>query len=230
MTAFGCTRSTRWSTLAACWVAAITLGGCAVASRSPLASVTPSAHPNLPSGQLDAGTYTIPRLHGESIDIQFTVPDGWEGLGGVVVLKHDVGLGFWVVDNLYVDPCHESRGVLDPPPGPTVQDLAAALAAQPLRNGSDPTPIEIDGYAGEMVTIHVPVDADLAVCDDQEYGSWTGHGARGHATPGERDEVMIVDVDGVRLVIDASTFPDSSAEDLAELRLVIDSIQLAPGA
>jgi hypothetical protein len=78
-----------------------------------------------------------------------------------------------------------------------------------------------------MVTIRVPVDADLAACDDQEYGSWTGHGARGHATPGESDEVMIVDVDGVRLVIDASTFSDSSEEDVAELRTVIDSIQLA---
>ena len=160
-----------------------------------------------------------------------SVPDGWQGLAGFAVVKNDVSLGFWIVDNLYIDPCHASLGLLDPPPGPTVHDLATALALQPHRNGTDPTPIEVDGYAGESVTIEVPVDADLEACDDNEFGSWSSevHGARGHATPGERDEIRIVDVDGVRLVIDASTFPDSSESDVAELRSVIDSIQLAPG-
>jgi len=35
-------------------------------------------------------------------------------------------------------------------------------------------------------------------------------------------------VDGVRLVIDASSLPDSSAPDLAELQSIVDSIQLGP--
>jgi hypothetical protein len=209
------------------------LSGCAGVgepSGSPAPTATPRVFASLPGGELEPGTYPIDGLDGPPLDIMVTVPDGWEGLAGFAVLKNDVSLGFWHVDNLYVDPCHTSLGLLDPPPGPTVHDLALALAAQPLRSGTDPTPIEVDGYAGEMVTIEVPVDADLAACDDEEYGSWSSdvHGARGHTTPGERDEILIVDVDGVRLVIDASTFPDSSDEDVAELRTVIDSIQLAP--
>lgn len=229
MTASRCVARTRWSMLAACLVVAMAVGGCAVASGSPVAPVASSVPPNLPSGELDGGTYTINGVDGPPLDIAVTVPDAWEGLAGFAVFKNDVSLGFWMVDNLYIDPCHESLGLLDPPPGPTAHDLAAALAAQPLRNGTDPTPIEVDGYAGEMVTIEVPLDADLAACDDEEYGSWSSeeHGARGHQTPGERDEITIVDVDGVRLVIDASTFPNSSEEDLAELQSIIDSIQLA---
>jgi hypothetical protein len=216
--------------------ASLLLASCAGATApsafpsASMAAASPTVLDYLPDGELEAGTYTIHGLDGPPLDIKVTVPGGWQGLAGFAVLKHDVSLGFWHVDNLYVDPCHTSLGLLDPPPGPTVHDLALALAAQPLRNGTDPTPIEIDGYAGELVTIEVPADTDLAACDDDEFGSWSSevHGARGHTTPGERDEIMIVDVDGVRLVIDASTFPDSSAGDVTEQRSVIDSIQLAP--
>lgn len=240
MTALGSTiRHDHRRTFAACLAAAVAVSGCGQVERQPEASTleTPaSASPpaviaHLPDGELNAGTYTIQGLDGPPLDIMVTVPDGWQGLAGFAVLKNDVSLGFWIVENLYIDPCHASLGVLDPPPGPTVHDLATALAAQPTRNGTDPTSIEVDGYAGELVTIEVPADADLAACDDAEFGSWSSevHGARGHATPGEHNDIRIVDVDGVRLVIDASTFPDSSEEDVVELRSVIDSIQLAPG-
>jgi hypothetical protein len=228
----------RWHTAAIILVAGIILSGCGAAGESgassrsggaPTPTASPADHAFLPHGPLEAGTYPIDGLDGPPLDIKVAVPDGWEGLAGFAVLKNDVSLGFWIVENVYTDPCRESVGLLDPPPGPTVHDLATALAAQPLRNGTDPAPIEIDGYAGEMVTLEVPADADLTACDDEEYGSWSSedHGARGHQTPGEVDEIMIVDVDGVRLVIDASTLPNSSEEDLAELQSIIDSIQLA---
>jgi hypothetical protein len=228
----------RWRTVASCLATVITVTGCGAVSESSTSSAFASTppppasgevHSFLPDGPLEAGTYPIDGLDGPPLDIKVAVPDGWKGLAGFAVLKNDVSLGFWIVENLYIDPCRESLGLLDPPPGPTVHDLAMALAAQPLRSGTEPAPIEVDGYAGEMVTIEVPVDADLTACDDEEYGSWSSeeHGARGHQTAGERDEIMIVDVDGVRLTIDASTFPNSSKEDLAELRSVIDSIELA---
>jgi hypothetical protein len=38
----------------------------------------------------------------------------------------------------------------------------------------------------------------------------------------------ILDVDGDRLVIDAFHFPDTSEEELAAQRAVLESIQLAP--
>ena len=39
------------------------------------------------------------------------------------------------------------------------------------------------------------------------------------------DRLWILDVDGERLVIDASTLPDATAEDRAELERVVDSIR-----
>ena len=74
--------------------------------------------------------------------------------------------------------------------------------------------------------IGAAVLADLQSCDEDEFTSWTGHGARGHTAPGERDELRIVDVEGVRLVIDASSFPGSRASDLAEQQSILGSIEL----
>jgi hypothetical protein len=95
----------------------------AAPGRASPPPASPSVHAYLPAGGLDAGTYAIVELD-KPVDIEVTVPDGWEGLGGVILLKNDVGLGFWLVDNIYVDPCRESLGLRDPPPGPTVHDLA----------------------------------------------------------------------------------------------------------
>ena len=64
-------------------------------------------------------------------------------------------LGFWTVDKVPSDFC---RPILETftNPGPTVADLAAALATQPRLRGTDPRPVTIGGYDGLYVELTKP--------------------------------------------------------------------------
>ena len=56
---------------------------------------------------------------------------------------------------------------------------------------------------------------------------WIGD-STGYASPGQRDTLWILDVDGKRVVIEAVSFPGTSAEDLAAQQQLIDSIRIEP--
>ena len=61
----------------------------------------------------------------------------------------------WDVTHVYADPC-QWQGTLEEV-GPTVDDLAAALEQQPMRNATV-SDVEVDGFAGKVVTMSVPDD------------------------------------------------------------------------
>jgi hypothetical protein len=140
--------------------------------------------------------------------------------------------------NVHTDPCNWRETALDPPIGGTVEDLATALAAQPLQNVSAVTDVTLDGYAGKRVEMTMPGDVDLFSCDktsdgqvvfgrwnfpDDPYAPYAGPWAFGN---GQRDTAYILDVDGTRLVIDTSSLPGASEVDLAELEQLVASIRL----
>ena len=129
-------------------------------------------------------------------------------------------MGFWDVGMLYGHPCKWQGTLFDP--GPTVDDLAAALVDIPLRNASQPIDVTLDGYAGKYVEWTVPTDIETdeqgnAVDCDTDGGehffeSWIGDqsgwgGDRYHQGPGQVDPLWILDVDGCplrdRRVLDA---------------------------
>ncbi len=66
------------------------------------------------------------------VPVTFTMPAGWES-DGPFVSKSDAdpvfGLVFMNVSNLYTDGCQWE--LVDPPPGPTVDDLASVYANLP---------------------------------------------------------------------------------------------------
>ena len=64
------------------------------------------------------------------------------------------GLVFMEVGNTYTDPCQSVA--LDPPVGPTVDDLASAWADQPALDATAPTDITVDGFHGKQVEFTVP--------------------------------------------------------------------------
>ena len=141
-----------------------------------------------------------------------------------------VAVQFWDVEEIYGHPC-EWRGTLFQP-GPTVDDLAEALAMVPLRNATQPVEAEIDGYAGKHLEWSVPEDINFADCDtdggEPYFQSWTGDvwgGGRYQQAPGQVDRLWIVDVGGTRLVIDAFEMPSATAQERAELEAVIGSIR-----
>lgn len=152
-----------------------------------------------------------------------------------------VGVSITTVTNLMVDACHDHRPA-DPPIGPTVDDLAFALdELPPFQVKTPPTDVTIDGYSGKYLALAVPDEipfetrfghAYFTDCQRGELQSWLAPGLTyvfwGYAGPRQVEEFWILDVDGTRLMIQASWFPDSPQQDIDEMRAVLDSIQIEP--
>ncbi len=131
---------------------------------------------------------------------------------------------FWTIEKVPNDFC---RGGGFPGafsnPGPTVADLATALAAQPRLGGTDPVPVSIGGYEGLYVELTKPA----ARCEGSVlwFASRITHRAYDEqfADPGDVARVWILDVDGDRVVIDTIHPADASDEEVAELTRMVES-------
>jgi hypothetical protein len=138
-------------------------------------------------------------------------------------VSNDDGLVELVVfDKVYADPCHLDRGLLNPPPGPSVDDLAKALASMPSLVATTPTDVVVAGYHGKELTLTSPTS--IAACSVWQLPL----GATNTMVPGERDRYWILDVSGQRLVLDAHEVPGESAADKAAVQAILDSIRIAP--
>ena len=58
------------------------------------------------------------------------------------------------ISNIYADGCHWV--LVDPPVGPTVDDLVAAWADVPELAATAAVDVTIDGYAGKQIEFTVP--------------------------------------------------------------------------
>jgi hypothetical protein len=173
------------------------------------------------------------------------VPAGWETIDTIFIGKNvlrdpdhfDIVLAAHLVANVYTGGCQWMGTALDPPVGPTVDDLATALVAQGGPGTAAPTDVTIGGYSGKKVELSIPADVDIATCDLENtfpvFGRWSPAGYPSGGQPwtygkGQRDTVYIVDVDGTRQVIDTMYLPGTSAADLAELEQILASIRFEP--
>jgi hypothetical protein len=151
-----------------------------------------------------------------------------------------VGLSIVNVTNVVQDGC-TAHIAAEPPVGPTVDDMATALAAlEPFDLTKPPTAVTAYGFSGKYLELTVP---DLAFeraddgniftdCTDGELWSWIGKplsfANHAYSHPGQVEEIWLLDVDGTRLMIVAGTSPGSSDGDIAELRSILDSIDIVP--
>jgi hypothetical protein len=228
----------RYGLLAAVAVAAVLVGAVLFGrfgntGGEPDATPTPTpiptpAPPPLAGDTLDAGTYSIVR---GTLHATITVPAGWgsiDGRGVGSVASSPVVI-FWPFPDdfqeVYSDPCHWKTSAIDPPVGPTVDDLANALADQALRGDAVPTDVTIGGYNGKLLEMSVPSDIDFATCDDGYFYSWVG---RYHQGPGQIDNVYILDVNGTRQVLIAHYMPGTPEAVLAEQQAIVESIDILP--
>jgi hypothetical protein len=212
------------------YIVAPNVGGPIFGDPTPSPTPTP---PPLGEGPLAAGTYGLTTSDDPSAEITLparstiTVPAGWEAAGGSRVNRDEATVGFWYWDGdlatVYTDPCQWQGSEVQPAVGPTVDDLANALASQADRGDAVPVDVSIGGYDGQMIELSVPNDIDFADCDDGEFRSWSG---RFHQGPGQVDLVYILDVNGQRTVIDAAYMPSTSEAVRAELQTIVDSIEL----
>jgi hypothetical protein len=170
--------------------------------------------------------------------VSMAVPRGWDvwsGGGGIIDPRHmgawpsGTGIGFYQVVDVYADPCRWEGPNYMPSIGPSAADLAAALARQPDRAATSPTDVELGGFNGKMVRLHVPSDVDFSDCSQGrrvgQFRSWPG---RFHQGAGQVDEVWILDVEGERLVIDAWWFPQTSADERVKVIDIVESIRIHP--
>ena len=181
---------------------------------------------------LEPGRYEVnASLPGTTVTV--AVPRGWS-TGGDWLLAgpatdpdNGVTIRFYTIPNIAADPLSPAAGNLDPPVGPTVDDLAQAIVAHPAWTATEPTDIRIDGRAGQLVTIMIPLDAPLPADGDGAYYLYAdpaGGGIWGWL-PGQTFDWYIVDVDGERLIIDAFHYPGASNADLSAQRAVVESVQ-----
>jgi hypothetical protein len=205
----------------------------ATASPAPTTSLAPTLPTALDFRSLEAGTYVSGATF--RVPVTFTLPSGWQGRvpgPNLVDLTHSFrnsALSFELFEMVVADPCNYPDGLLDP--GPTVDDLATALADMPNIEATSPVDITIDGYRGKHLTLTAPDSFRDCTLEPGEnhYLMWQlPLGATMTMTPSQVLQVQILDVDGERLVIAVPESPDYTDEQRAEVQAIVASIRLDP--
>jgi hypothetical protein len=216
-------------------------------TSAPSASDSPRNVADVPAdfAPLEPGAYYVQPVD-IPVRVVFTIPaEGWIAWIGTAKPEQPpgpenryVGISIVNVTNLVVDGCTDHRAA-DPPVGPTVNDLAEALASlRPFVVTKPPSDVTIYGYHGQYLELVVPEMRNEAGgeagaglfpdCSESRLKSWIGpplsYAYWGYTEPGQHEEFWILDVEDGRLVIEAGWSPDSPSEDVAELRAVLDSI------
>ena len=226
-------------------LAAVIIG--AGAPSEPTASPTIQNIMELPDfAPLEPGTYFIDPDADPSTPLRvvYEVPmEGWSQWIGAFRRSSEteghVGVSIMTVTNLVRDGCRDHRSA-DPPVGPSVDDLAAALAdLAPFRVTSPPRDVTAFGYRGKHLELTVPhlphegkgLDGGFTECVDGNLNSWiapTTGAFNGYSGPGYSEEFWILAVEDTRLVITAERSPGSPRGDLAEMRSILDSTRIEP--
>lgn len=220
---------------------------------SPSPTTSPIALPKPVGGdgatvELEAGTtYVYDDVWGDgSADLILTVPaSGWVHNGNAHIAKKPIAGGWfevlitpwWRPRNLSADPCHsQSGGEVDPPVGPTADDLVTALVAQAAGNAEGPTDVTVGGYPATRLELRIPGglgNRDIASCEggqNQKYNRWFDDddcclGPYMYPEADGRNIVYILDVGGSRAVIDTLTKWHTSEADLAEAEQLVESMR-----
>jgi hypothetical protein len=166
----------------------------------------------------------------DTIRFTFTVPDGWVGgsvhsiylADGGKAAPGGAGLIFSRGGGLYAEPCGD-----EPPPnipvGPTVEDFTNALVDHPKLDVTTPVDVTLAGYSGKYVDLQVP--SDISACPASYFPWEPGIYAQG---PGSRWHLWVLDIDGVRVVVQSTDYAGTSPQRQAELRAIVESIQIEP--
>jgi hypothetical protein len=195
-------------------------------------------------GPLEPGAYDV-QPENIPVRVVFTVPaEGWTAWIGAAKPEQTpgreyrlVGMSIVNVTNLVVDGCTDHRAA-DPPVGPTVNDLAEALASlQPFVVTKPPSDVTIYGYHGQYLELAVPEIRSepggahsRPACSrlhreptqelDRTSLSFAYWGTTNQANTRSSDPRRRRQPAGDRCRV----APDSPSEDLAQLRAVLDSI------
>ena len=203
-------RSARWVVMSASLSLAVACSGPAT-EEPPASTAEPTS---APASSTDPDVTSIDGTvfgTGRYPDYTVKAPSGWSSPDGHFILKSGsgvLGLSVWDVDQVAEDPCHWQGNLVDP--GPTVDDLVAALSAQKMRHATKPTDVTLGRYDGQYLEWSVPSDmivtgdADFKGCDVEpsnghlDFVSFTGNGQgeRYQQVAGQVDRLWVLDVGG----------------------------------
>ena len=181
---------------------------------------------------LSAGTYSLGSF---PVDMRFEVPAGWfscsPGLEEQGVCDENpesgdpLGITFLIVTNVVADPCAASGQLLDPPVGPSVDELVSAISGLNELTSTTPKDITVDGYAGKEFTVTAPTP--IEGCDLK---TWATANRSNGVSGGEVNLLRILDISGTRVVVSSASNPAHpiSGARTAAMRQVLDSIHIGP--
>ena len=131
------------------------------------------------------------------------------------------------VDNVFIDPCDPSRGLVDPPVGPTVDDLATALGSVVGLQATTPADFTLSGFTAKRIDLTL-IGASDPCADVDKVVLRGNNGTLDLPAPGPQEDyrVSIVDVGGQRLVITQVARAAASSWQRADLQAIFDSIGL----
>lgn len=158
------------------------------------------------------------------------MPSGYSNFGFFALNPHDDdpwrAVQYWTVDGVFANPCEMDEGA--PHAGTSVDDLAAALAAQKLTSVSEPEPVSLVGHDGLYLELTAPSDIAFEDCATGYFGYWEGmpdDAQHTVGTPGTVDHTWILDVDGQRVVLVAIESPGVTKAHVRELTDMVESVR-----
>jgi hypothetical protein len=190
------------------------------------------------SGCLSAGSYSLSEF---PVEITFEIPaferpafwiacsDSEVEQAACYISEPDplpfAAVAFQIVDNVVADPCsdQETAELLDPPVGPSVDDLVEAISSLEGYEASAPVDITLSGFAGKEFILTAP-ETEGCTATWATAERVTGMG------PGEVNLLRILDVDGVRVMIAGAYHPETpeAEANVAVVEQVMDSVQIQP--
>lgn len=132
-------------------------------------------------------------------------------------------IGFFQVSELELGyPCPQLWGVSAGTDAAGFVRAMRELSLGPIQ----PQETAVSGYPALYIEFTGPTPVER--CDDMTLWRTHGGGARGFFGDAELNRVWVVDVEGERLVVNTLHYPGTSAEDIAELEAIVESIRIRP--
>lgn len=132
-----------------------------------------------------------------------------------------VAVTFQIVDNVPAECAdQETAELLDPPVGPSVDDLVTAISSLEGYEATAAADITVSGFQGKEFTLTAVQHGCAATWATAD--RMTGMGA------GESNLLRILDVDGVRVVIAGAYHASTPEAEVATMEQVMDSVQIEP--
>lgn len=203
---------------------------------APTAQASPSNSPPQEPGQSSRTVRVSPFVgpdddpRDDTLRLSFDLPPSWkpwENVGAFALGNqppNGAAVLFFRPNRLFSEPCRpaDDEAAGDILIGPSVDDFVSALVDHPSLDVTAPVDIMLAGYSGKYLDLKVP--DDIGECDS--YRPLDSHiYAQG---PGHRWHMWVLDVGGLRVLIESSDYAGTPAHRLAEAQAILTSIEITP--